>query len=428
MTFWQKKSFDGAEIAAGAAAAAPLLAGFLVVPSLLFEAGMNFMGACLAYGITALLGTLVLAAHRLPLVACPSAAVSAWLVYVVILAKGLGWQQLLMVFVVTAIAGFVLLLSGTAEKLLEAVPYPVRRMLPGGLGLMLVVYGLGESRILTGSTWSLTMLGDFSDPLAFYGFLGIVIMAVLLAMRIRTALFWSMIAVAILSLAEGFWAVPDAPFFEPEGLDRTAFMADFGTILTDGKTALLALGTALTLLLVLLIESWGTLAAAVPDGDASKRNRLLSELFGVSCFGALLGSVPLSLSPLSLTSKFAGGKGRTAAFTAAVFLVLACFAEPFIKALGEFPALMVPVLVGSGILCLRQSLDGSWRDAAWPDLFSAVCVLLLPALSWNLTAGIGAGVISWVILQPFAGGKVKVTRAQQFLAAVFLAYFLFAAV
>ena len=77
-----RKGGAGREILAGLANALTLLSGLVVVPSLLFQAGMDFTGAYTACMLMTLAGTLLMG--RLtgqPLVLAPGIAMASWLVY-----------------------------------------------------------------------------------------------------------------------------------------------------------------------------------------------------------------------------------------------------------------------------------------------------------------------------------------------------------
>ena len=108
------------------------LAGFIVVPSLLFQLGMDFAGAYTAYAVMAIAASLLMGWLRQPLMLLPSIAVSTYLVYLVGISQGLSWQQLLGACLAAAITGLLLCLSPLRRWFADAVPQEVRRLLPAG--------------------------------------------------------------------------------------------------------------------------------------------------------------------------------------------------------------------------------------------------------------------------------------------------------
>ena len=414
---------DGTEVAAGLILALSLSATLVLVPWLLFQAGMDFTAAYTACVLSSVVGTAWLACRGLPFIAAPSVSIAAWLVYLVIISRGFSWQQVLGLAACVSLAGTVIFASRWGGKLLEAVPQPVRWALMPALGLMLILLGLMQGRIIVASPWSVTMLGDFQDPLAYLGLSGILLGALLLALRVRGALAWSCLLTAALAFLEGFWIIPPAPVLLPEGLWKTAGQLTLMGAAVELKPAEY-IGTGLALLLTVSSQS----AAVLKGMLAGPERRVLRDLSSLSLGGALLGCLPLTVSPVSAAMPALGGRrGYVAALVAAVLAVLLFF-EPVVKELATFPALTVPVLVLAGVQLLKEGLAGlPWGDLrAVPteDFLPAACVLVLLPLSWNIAAGLGAGVVLWSLLLAAAGRGAEVPWLTRLLALFFIAYFL----
>lgn len=412
-----------AEITAGAMLALTLSASLVMVPQLLFQAGMDFTAAYTACVLLSVLGTAWLAYRGLPLIAVPSVVVAAWLVYLAVISRGFSWQQVLGLAACASLAGAVLFASQGGRRLLEAVPQTVRWALSPALGMMLILLGLTQGRIIVASPWSVTMLGDFQDPLAYLSQSGILLGALLLALRVPAALAWSCFITAALAMLEGFWVIPEAPVLLPEGLGKTA-----GQLTLTGAAVELNpaeyIGTGLALLLTL-----SSCSAAVLAGiRVAQEQRVLRDLSLLSLGGALLGCLPLTVSPLSAALPAPDGRGARVAAAAAGALAVLLFFEPVVKELATFPALAVPVLVLAGVQLLQEGLASlPWRDlraAAAEEFLPAACVLVLVPLSWNITAGLGAGVTAWTLLMTAAGRRAEVPHLTRLLALCFMAYLL----
>ena len=412
-----------AEVAAGLTLALTLSATLVMVPQLLFQAGMDFTAAYTACVLLSVLGTAWLAYRGLPFIAVPSVSIAAWLVYLVIISRGFAWQQVLGLAACVSLSGAVLFASPWGGRLLAALPQPVRWALMPAMGLMLILLGFTQGRIIVASPWSVTMLGDFQDPLAYFSLSGILLGVLLLAMRVRGALAWSCLLTAALAFLEGFWVIPPAPVLLPEGLWKTAGQLTLMGAAVELKPAEY-IGTGLALLLAVSSQS----AAVLIGMQAGSEQRVLRNLSALSLGGALLGCLPLTVSPVSAVMPALGGRrGHVAAMVAAVLAVLLFF-EPVVKELATFPALAVPVLVLAGVQLLKDGLVGlPWRDLrAVPaeEFLPAACVLVLLPLSWNITAGLGAGVAAWSLLMAAAGRGAEVPHLTRLLALFFIAYFL----
>ena len=403
---------------AGFSNAMALLSGFLVVPSLLFQAGMDFTGAYTAFMLISAVGTILAGRQSAqPLALVPGVAMASWLVYGEIISHGTSWQAVLGASFLASALGFFLWLSPLRRVILEAVPEVLRRSLSVGLGLMLLLQGLLQGRLLVGSSFSVTMLGDLSDPVAFFSLVGILVTLALLANGVPGSLAIGTVATAALSFWEGFWVIPEAPFLLPEGLDRVAFQLD----LWEG---ICRPGILLPILLVVMMDSWGAAAAFQeirPGGECLSR-RLFFCLMGTGAAGALLGSLPPRLAPESAAGIAAGGSER-ASYATAFFLALLLFCEPVLKEAASFSAIAVPATVGAGVFLLRPAgalFGGDVADAA-----ASLCLVLLMPLSHDVAAGLGIALLVHVALKLFGRQGSSVPWEEAALAALFALYFFF---
>ena len=100
--------------------------------------------------------------------------------------------------------------------------------------------------------------------------------------------------------------------------------------------------------------------------------------------------------------------------------------EPIVKRMADFPVMAVPMLVGTGFCLLLRELPQA-RGLTWQrtEVLTAAITLLL-ALSWNVTAALGTGLLAWVVGQLLSGQQARVTWSQRLAALVYLAYLFFA--
>ena len=410
---------------AGVMTALPLAASLLVVTNLLVMTGMPFTGVYTASFVTAILGTILMGRCRLAVAAAPGLALTSWLVYIVILARGVSWQMVLFMGAAASLVSFLLLAGAPRFPRLQQLPEKLmppclRRALRGAVGLMLIALGLFEGRLLMGAPTGLLQLGGFSDPMAYLSFTGILVLFGLMAMKKRWAPGAAFLVTAVLAFIGGFWVLPDAPFLQPEGLDRTGLQLIF---MTGWQTISPAcyFDLSVFLLLFLLVSGAGSLTALAPEAAKRKPLCLLSL---VSFIGCLLGTMPVMAAPESAVGQAVGSSRpqRMAYWTAAV-LALLLVAEPVMASLASFAAVMVPVLVGAGVVMLRRMgpvFQGDFAEQAAAGLL----FLLLP-LTQDIAAGLGASVIAYVCLKLLAGCDDEVPRPMRVLAVCFALYFFF---
>ena len=411
----------GRELTAGLTMAAASLTGLITVPSLLFQAGMDFTAAFMSMGAVSIMASVWLAYRGLPLLALPSVPLVAWLAYVVIISQGCSWQEILGLSALVSVMGIFLFSFGRGEKLLSAIPLWLRKSLVLGLGLMLIMQGLVQGRLILASPWSAIMLGNFQDPLTYWSLLGLIVGAVFLAARFAWALGLDFLLIAGLTFMEGFWILPTAPGLLPEGLEKVVGQLSFGEVWA-GAHPLEFFLLGLVMFLAVTSESW-CLWQGLPHGEESPRP-VFRGLAGFSLLGAFLGCLPLSLSPLSAVGWEAGGqKGRT---TAAALVALAALwlMEPVLAELASFPALTVPLLVLPGAMLIRRQMEDFCPGSLTVEEFlPGLAGAMLMALSFNVTAGVGAGLIARVLLLAAAGRGREISPLEVGLSILFAIYF-----
>lgn len=425
----EKQQEKWRDFAAGITMGTAMVPVFVLVPLMLREVGMDFAGAYTASVLAAIWGTLVMGLLRLPLALMPSVAMSSYLVYLVGISQGLSWQQLLGAgFAASAVGSFLSCLS-VGRWLREAVPPVICRLIPGGIGVMLIITGLIQSRILIRSPWTVSMLGNFQDPMAYLGLMGILLTLIMMAMQFRGALLWGFAFMSVVSFAEGFWAVPDAPFMLPEGLDKVA--GQLNLVAENDGEAVHLIAAVLTLLVIWGSMNWSALQVLPEElRESRKKAKSLTAIFAMGCVSSLGGSLPVSLSPVSAVGMSCGGRGFMTALGAAILLTAALFCEPALRSLADFPVMVVPVLVGAGFMLIQRMIrEFQHHSVKWdlPELAAAASLLLIMPLSGSMAAGLGAAVIGYCLLHGVAGEGKQIPVASWLLAAMFVLYFVYAA-
>ena len=399
---------------------APLCDAFILVfvaalalvltASLLARAGMPFTAAYPCGIVACVIGTLMASRGGRTLIALPSPSITAWLVYEEIIARGIAWQELLGIAAVVSFSGALLTRTKYAAALQASLPPIIRMGLIFGLGLTMLITAALYARILLPSPWALTMGGSLSDPLTYYTLIGVLLVLLLHAMRVRFALPLGMGIVTALTWAEGFWEIPAAPFLQPDIL-TTAF------VLTapDAGDFLSAAALGLTLLFTLAVESTVVLSARTDAEDLRTEQGTLSRLFAVSGFGALIGSLPLSIAPISAVlparegAPYLCGIPPTAwIFSLFLFLLLPC--APLLQAVSEFPAAPAVALAVLGLMLLLRALAvlSSLHEPLTLRESAVIAAFLLAA--YDIKTGLTAALLTWMLLTAVCGERCRIAR------------------
>ena len=426
-------------VLSGALAALPAGLMAALAAELAAEAGAYFPAVYALTLALCLAGTALLARRGLPLVLAPDLGTACWLIYLIVISHGVTLPLLYACLAAAAALVWLLLRCGAAGRALSAFPPCLRAALPLALGLLLFLWGAEQGRLLLASPLHLVMLGDFADPLAYFTLLGLLALLGLRALRLPplAAVLGAFLVTALLSLAEGFWIVPPAPFYLPEGLDRAA-----GLFLRagEGEAALAGAAAAFPwLVAVLLLTSWGTIAALFPrlgrgDGAASGGvsaasekaglRGVLSVLAAVNVLAALAGVLPLMASRLSaLAGREGARRPRAFACGACAIFALLLFAAPLARELVSFPAALALLALAAGLSLLRRARLPRLRLVE--ERAAVLSLVLVVPLTYDIALGLSLSLIAYVLLRQLA--RRPVPFATRGLAALFVLLAVFAA-
>lgn len=426
-------------VLSGALAALPAGLMAALAAELAAEAGAYFPAVYALTLALCLAGTALLARRGLPLVLAPDLGTACWLIYLIVISHGVTLPLLYACLAAAAALVWLLLRCGAAGRALSAFPPCLRAALPLSLGLLLFLWGAEQGRLLLASPLHLVMLGDFADPLAYFTLLGLLALLGLRALRLPplAAVLGAFLVTALLSLAEGFWVVPPAPFYLPEGLDRAA-----GLFLRagEGEAALAGAAAAFPwLVAVLLLTSWGTIAALFPrlgrgDGAASGGVSAASEKAGlrgvlaalaaVNVLAALAGVLPLMASRLSaLAGREGARRPRAFACGACAIFALLLFAAPLARELVSFPAALALLALAAGLSLLRRARLPRLRLVE--ERAAVLSLVLIVPLTYDIALGLSLSLIAYVLLRQLA--RRPVPFATRGLAALFVLLAVFAA-
>lgn len=405
------------EILAGCTTFSAMLYIVIVNPSLLAQGGMDFSGIYVATILSAAAASLLMGlAADYPIAAAPGVGLNAYFVYGVIISAGYSWQESLGAAVLAGSIFLLLSFTSFCRWMMEAIPESLKLAIAGGIGLFVSVIGLENGKLIVGSPTTVTMLGDLSEPTAFLTLLGLFVTVVLLACRFQGALLVGMGIVFAVALGLGFAALPTAVFAWPQGLERVAGQVSFAL---PGSLPMVVF----IMFLLLLFNTTGTLLGIGNQAGLLQKGHLDNETkaFRAAAAGSFLGSIfgsGLTVGYVeSGTGTAAGGRtGLTAVVTALLFLLL-LFCAPLAQVAAGVPAVTAPALILTGFFMISGVHSISWTDIT--EGIPAFLTIFITPLSYDILAGTGVGVISYVILKLFSGQGRKVHPMLYVLAILF---------
>ena len=342
-------------------------------------------------------------------------------------AKGLDAKGAMGVIVLEGLAITVLVLVGLREAIMNAVPLALKRSIGVGIGLFILFIGFVNGGIIVTPQGGVPIVGlSFPTTAGQVVFLiGLAITIILFVLKIRAALIISILATTVIALIVGVAAIPSnftvTPSFSTLGLglqDPFQAFAKLGVL-----TALL---TIFAIMLSDFFDTMGTVTGiaaeaglAQPDGSVPGIGRVLI----VDSLAAVVGGAGGVSSNTTYIESAAGvaegGRTGFASVVTGILFLLAIAPSPIagiIPAQATAPAL---VLVGYLMFTLVKDIPVADVEDGLPALLT---IILMP-LTYDITVGIGAGFISWVLIKVVRGKFDQIHWLMWLVSIAFIVYF-----
>ena len=401
--FSERNTTLGTEIIAGITTFVTMSYIVIVNPSVLNKAGMDFNGVFIATILAAVIGTLIMGlVANYPIAIAPGLGMNAYFAFVIVLGMGIPWQSALGSVFIASVVFLLLSLTSFREALIDAIPTSLKAGISAGIGLFIAFIGMQNAHLVAPSPATIITLGNFSEPVAYMTLLGLFITIVLLVNEVPAAIFLGMVITAVVSFLMGFIPLPSAVFSMPTGLENTFMQMDLADAFSPNLFAII-----FTFFLVTLFDTTGTMIGVASQAGLMKngkfpnvRSARMADAVASTC-GSLLGTSPTSAYVESGSGVAAGGR---TGFTSVVVAVLFCFMlflAPIAQVLAAVPAVTSPALIVVGFLMMGSLNQIDWHNVE--ESLPAFFVLFWMPLSYSITNGVGAGLISYPLIKIFRG-------------------------
>jgi adenine/guanine/hypoxanthine permease len=410
------------EITAGVTTFMTMAYIIFVNPFILSTAGMDFgavmTATIIAAGITTILMGLV---TNYPFALASGMGLNAFFAFVV--AAQFGWQAALGAVFISGIVFFILSVSGLVSMIDAAVPASLKSAVAAGIGLFIAFIGLQNAGIIISSEATQVTLGDLTTPGPLLSLIGILIIAILMARKIRGAILIGIILTTIVSFIMGFQPLPSglgAIFGPPASLAPVLFQLDLKATLA------IPLFVIFSFVFVDVFDTMGTLLGTGAragfldqDGRLPKVNKaMLVDSIG-TMGGALLGTSTVTTYIESTAGISEGGRtGLTSVVTGLLFF-LTLFLAPLA---GLIPAeATAPALVIVGVLMVGAITKINFED--FTEALPAFLTIIFMPLAFSIADGIAFGFIAFPLVKVVAGKHKEVHWLLYLLALISLIHF-----
>lgn len=415
-----------------------------VNPSILSSTGMPKGGLFYATALAAFAGSFAMAMiANCPLVLAPAMGLNAFFAYSVVGSMGYSWQIALAAIVLEGIAFFLLSISSIREKIIYAIPLPLKYAMGVGVGLFITLIAFKNAYIIQDHPSTLLTIQNFFGPKfhtagisAILAIAGVLFSTFLLHHNITAALLLGILATwgaGIICQLTGVYQVDPAngffsliPHFSTETFNKSfnEFTSLFGAAFDvsqwkcsssklTGTNLIFSIDFVIicfSLLFTDFFDTVGTVSGAVAntplmkkDGTIPRLKRIMIADSIATFSGGILGTSTTTTFAESAIGINAGARTGLAALTCALLFLFSIVFAPLFMAIPGFAT--APALIIVGFLMLKSVFNIDWNDIT--GAIPAYLLITGIVFTHNICDGLGLGIISYTVLNIGTKGRVN---------------------
>lgn len=393
-----------------------------VNPLILSAAGMDKGAVFSATVIGAVIATMTMAIYaKLPFAQASGMGLNAFFAYTLVLAMGYTWEQALAVVFVEGVIFIILTILKVREAIVNSIPLEIRNSITVGIGLFIAYLGLKNGGIIVGNDGTLTGLGSWNAT-SLIAMGGILMGAVLLSMKVRGALFYTIFLMTVIGIPFGVTHMTEdfTLLSWPKSIAPIALHLDFTPFIQLDIEFIIV---ALTLLFMDIFDTVGTLIGASlgakmvdENGNVPNLNKaLMADAIGTTA-GALCGTSTVTTYVESTTGIMEGGRTGLTSFTVALLFLLALFFSPLFLMIPAAATTCALFLVGVMMMRPIRDIDFSNFKVSIPCYITMV---IMP-LTGSISEGIVQGMIAYVVIKICTGEAKKLSSVMYILTILFI--------
>ena len=405
---------------------------------------------CLVAGVmTILMGLYTNKAYAI----APGLGLNAVVAFSLVAGEGLSFPAAMGLVVVEGIAVTILVLTGTREKIMDAIPLDLKKAIAIGIGLFIAFIGLVNSGIVVRGEGTVVDLAPLTTWPVLVTFVGFVFTIALRARGVRGDLLIGIILTTILATVINEASDNDAGFVAgaswPGDVYETPDLALLGNFNFDAFTELAfisAIVWAFSLFLADFFDTMGTLVGVGKQAGYLDENGRMPDIrkpLLVDSLAAVAGGAASSSSATTYieSASGVGVGGRTgwvAVVAGALFFPFMFFAPiiGMVPPQATAPALIIVGFLMMSALTEMEDEAEAEREGRRPrklagidftdlgiGLAAALTIMIMP-FTFSITDGIGIGFLAYVVVRAAQGRTRDVHPFMWIASAAFLLYFL----
>lgn len=456
-----------------------------VNPSILQNAGspdnpFNQQGIFVATIIASVVGTLVMAFFaNVPYALAPGMGLNAFFTYTVCGVMGFTWQEGLAMVLICGIVNIIITVTGLRKLIIRAMPPILQSAVGGGIGLFVAYIGIKDAGLLkfTADPGKYTLLPsksviadasavpalvNFSNPSVQLALIGLAIILILMALKVKGSILIGIISTTIICMIEIACGVDPHIFFPSLGanvktaadffgtisispaaigksiasVQYTAFKMDFVGLFENHSKLLLAFTAIIGFVLTDIFDALGTFIGTgrrtgifdeedekllnSGKGVKSRLDRALFADLSATITGAFVGTSNTTTFVESSAGIAEGGRTGLTSVVTAILFALCLVLSPII---GIVPsAATAPALIVVGILMISAISDIDWNN--FEDAAVAFITVAFMPFAYSITTGISLGFITYILIKVIRGKAKEVHPIMYGAGALFIINFI----
>lgn len=391
-----------------------------VNPDILSQTGMSKEAVFTATAVSSALATFLMAVlAKLPIALAPAMGVNAFFTFTIVQGMGVSWETAITAVFLEGLIFILITAFNIREAIVNSIPLSLRYAISAGIGMFISFIGLKNAGIIVSNEATFVMLGKFT-PVALLAVGSIMLSGVLMILKVRGALFYSIIICTLVGIPMGVTHLPEnfSPVSLPHSVEPTFMKFDFSNIFSLDMAIVI-----FALIFMDLFDTIGTLIGVTAKGGLMDKygrvpnikQALLADAIGTT-FGAMMGTSTVGSYVESASGISEGGRtGLTSLVVAGLFILSLFFAPIFLiipSAATTGALFIVGVLMISNIPNVR--LD----DIS--EALPAFVTMLMMVLTYSIADGIILGMLSYVIIRVCTGRYKEVSLTMYILCVLFV--------
>ncbi|MFC0845418.1 NCS2 family permease [Streptomyces noboritoensis] len=398
---------------------------------------LGHAGLVTATALAAAVSTLLMGfIGKVPLALAAGLNVSAALTTQVV--PNMTWPQAMGMCVMYGVVIMLLVVTGLREMIMNAIPLPLKHAITMGIGMFVALLGLVKAGFVGKGQGGPVTLGATGElvgwPVLFFSVTLLLIFALqarnipgAILIGIVTGTVLSLVVTKVGGLSDKDWGGA-APGLNGSAVSKPDFGL-FGDVEFGGWGQIGAISVGMIVFTLVLAGFFDAMATIIGVGQEAKladdKGRMpgLSKALFIDGAGGAIGGVSgASGQTVFIESATGAGEGARTGLSSVVtglFFAACLFFTPLTQLVPAQVAAAALVVIGSMMMSAARHVDWNDRSVSIPVFLT---VALMP-FTYNITAGVGAGVIAYTVIKAAQGKWREIGGFMWALSGIFLVYF-----